>query len=185
MKVLPGGFEGARAVLVMPTACVAEGLPPRVCSPRELLPKQAQTAEPVADSFAPYLDPLVRLKLEFAGFMLAEAAALRLTTAGSTTDAGPETVAELDNADARAVARALGLRGVVTSTLVLRSAGADWMRGELAVVLFDAETNEPRWTVRCDEGIDDVVVTAGRLANCVGNGILATFAPSSVVGKPL
>jgi len=51
------------------------------------------------------------------------------------------------------------------------------------VVLVDVETNQPRWTVSCKEVIYSAEESTSRLANCVGNGVLAVLAPQNVIGK--
>ena len=146
-------------------------------------------------TFDSYISPALRLKLEFAGFTLAEARAMRLSTADrievngqarvEETTPGPQTVAELSLNDVREVAKSLQLSSMLLPTLVIRRAGPGEVSGELTIVLVDVETNQPRWTVSCKENIYSADESTSRLANCVGNGVLAILAPQNVIGKAL
>lgn len=187
-----GRAPTSHAVLVVPTQCVSYAYV-GLCQPSSWASSKDETPRLPA-SFGEVIDPALRLKLEFAGFTLAEAGALRLGTAervdvtgGShvTEAEGPRTVAELGFDDARAVARSLSLTSVLVPQLTIRPDGPGTNSGELTVALIDAATNEPRWTVSCKEKLYDVFDTPNRLANCVGNGVLAVLAPENLIGRAL
>lgn len=152
----------------------------------------AVLALPTKTLHGKFVDPALRLKLEFAGFTIAEAGAMRLATADRVDiDArseqipteGPQTVAELAIEDVRTVALSLGL----PSILIPHLAYAPYRPGEtqvtLSVTLVDATTMQPRWTVACSEVLLEPSETMNRLANCAGNGVLAIFVPANVIGK--
>jgi hypothetical protein len=190
--VYAGDAPASQAVLVMPTTCMTYA-DVSLCQTSSW-GSTAGTLTPPA-SFGAIIDPALRLKLEFAGFTLAEAGALRLATAdrvevngeSSVTEPteGPRTVAELGFDDARAVARSLSLTGVLVPQLTIRRAGPGERSGELTVTLVDVATNRPRWTVTCKETMYSVSETPNRLANCVGNGVLAVLAPENLIGRAL
>jgi hypothetical protein len=187
-----GRAPASHAVLVMPTTCMTYA-DVSLCRPSSWGSPQGTMRLPA--SFGEVIDPALRLKLEFAGFTLAEAGALRLGTADrvevngasrvSEPTEGPRTVAELGFDDARAVARSLSLTSVLLPQLTIRHAGPGEVSGELAVVLVDVATNEPRWTVSCKETMYGVYETPNRLANCAGNGVLAVLAPENLIGRAL
>ena len=199
VQVPPGDEYAAGAVLVMPTTCVPDGVMPELCSPVTLTAGQP-TLTPLPASYAVYVDPTLRLKLEFAGYTLAEGAAMRLET-GARTDGqtvygdgasssstavttGP-TVADLPPGDVRAVARSLGLGGIVTSTFTISPAGFGEIRADLVVTLWDVDSSASRWIVRCGERMYGYRETPLRLANCVDNGVLAALAPGNLIGEAL
>ena len=142
-----------------------------------------------------FVDPALRLKLEFAGFTLAEAGAMRLTTADRVdinsdsqqieTTAGPQTVADLPIGDIRTVALSLGLRSILIPHLSYGVAGPGESTVKLSITLVDAQTMQTEWTVTCSEVMYDREQTMNRLANCAGNGVLAVLAPENVIGKAL
>ena len=202
--VNPERAPNSHAVLVMPLSCMSHA-DVSLCNATiwgagpssaysDARQRGAWQAGP-AVTFDSYISPALRLKLEFAGFTLAEARTMRLSTADRvevdgharvepTTD-GPQTVAELSLDDARAVARSLALSSLLLPSLTIRKAGPGEVSGELTVALVDVETNQPRWTVSCKEVIYDAAETSSRLANCVGNGVLAVLAPENLIGKAL
>jgi len=182
----------SHAVLVMPTTCFSYA-DVTLCHPDVWMSHGDLRAPP--QSFGEVIDPALRLKLEFAGFTLAEAGALRLVMADrkdvngkseviETTD-GPVNVAQLSFDDARAVAASLALTSVLTSHIMFRPAGPGEVSGELVVQLLDVATNQPRWTVSCKETMYDVIQSSNRLANCAGNGVLAVLAPGNLIGRAL
>ena len=141
-----------------------------------------------------FVDPALRLKLEFAGFTLAEAGAMRLTTADRVDvdghseqipTEGPQTVAELGIEDIRTVAMSLGLQSILIPHLSYGVAGPGESRVTLSITLLDSTTMRPRWTVACAETLYEPNETMNRLANCAGNGVLAVLAPENVIGKAL
>jgi hypothetical protein len=153
---------------------------------------QAVLALPTKTAHGAFVDPALRLKLEFAGYTLAEAGAMRLTTADRIdvnrdseqipTD-GPQTVAELGMEDIRAVARSLGLQSILIPHLAYGYAGPGESKVTLSITLVDVETMRPQWTVACSETLYEPSETMNRLANCAGNGVLAIFAPANVIGQ--
>ena len=139
-----------------------------------------------------FVDPALRLKLEFAGFTLAEAGAMRITTAdrldvngGSQQlpTEGPQTVAELGIEDIRTVALSLGLQSILIPHLAYGVAGPGESKVTLSITLVDSDTMRPRWTVACAETLYEQSETMNRLANCAGNGVLAVLSPENVIGK--
>lgn len=188
-----GRAPTSHAVLVVPTTCMTYA-DVSLCHPSSWGSQENRLVK-LPESFGDIIDPPLRLKLELAGFTLAEAGALRLVTADRVevngqreitepTD-GPRTVAELGFDDARAIARSLALASVLVPHLTLRPAGFGEVSGELTVALVDVETNQPRWTVSCTEKLYNVEETPNRLANCVGNGVLAVLAPQNLIGRAL
>lgn len=200
VQITPGVRGTGGAVLVMPTVCVPQGVIAALCTPATMLSGNAPM-RPVAPSYAAYVDPALRLKLEFAGYTLAEGAAMRLDTGERTdtaavdgvtgqgyddTDVTPSrTVAELGPDDVQAVARSLGLGGIVTSTFTISPAGFGEIRADLVVTLWDLEAGAAKWVVRCGERMYGFEETPARLASCVGNGVLAALAPQNLIGQPL
>jgi hypothetical protein len=189
--IIDGGRQPkSQAVLVLPTMCSSPSYS-ALCLPLTYATgSRAPSLYPA--SFATYIDPVLRLKLELAGFTLAEAGALRITTAdrvdvnGHTrqiaTD-GPQTVADLGIEDVRTVARSLALPSVLMPTLTIRPAAHGMHEGILQVVLVEVSTMRPRWTVTCSEILFSPDETMNRLANCAGNGILAVIAPENLIGR--
>jgi hypothetical protein len=185
-----GRAPTSHAVLVMPTRCQSYAYA-SLCQPSIWGAANAMKRPPA--SFGEVIDPALRLKLELAGFTLAEAGALRLATADRVEvngerrtlepPGGPRTVADLGFDDARAVARSLSLTAVLVPQLTLRPAGLGETSSELAVALVDAATSQPLWSVTCKETMYSVEETSNRLANCVGNGVLAVLAPGNVIGR--
>jgi hypothetical protein len=96
---------------------------------------------------------------------------------------GPQTVADLELADVRAVATSLSLPSLLVSALTLRPAQYGMVSGELGVALLEIATLRPRWTVSCTEVMYGVRETSNRLANCAGNGVLAVLAPENLIGR--
>jgi hypothetical protein len=187
-----GRAPTSHAVLVVPTTCMTYA-DVMLCQPSSW-GSAGSTMIPPA-SFGEVIDPALRLKLEFAGFTLAEAGALRLATADrvevngeshvTEPTEGPRTVAELSFDDVRAVARSLSLTSVLVPQLTIRHAGPGEVSGELTVALVDVATNQPQWTVSCKETMYSIYDTPNRLANCVGNGVLAVLAPENLIGRAL
>ena len=181
----------SHAVLVLPTKCET-ALYSALCSPSTYAREGSNRQ--YASSFAEYIDPALRLKLEFAGFTLGEAGAMRVRTADriETNDhvqieggPGPQTVAELGFEDVRTVASSLSLTSLLIPSLTIGGAKYGMKRAELVVVLVDVKTARPRWTVTCSELLYDAIETPNRLANCAGNGVLAVLAPHNIIGKAL
>ena len=140
------------------------------------------------------IDPIVRLKLELAGYTLSDASTLRLVTVdrtdtteddwhGTKVEQGP-TVAGLSPADQGAAAASLGLTGVIRSTLIItKTSNFDPVKFELVVEMFSLPEGAPLWTVRCSEPFEDFEGTSRLLASCAGDGVLAWRAPDAVIGR--
>jgi hypothetical protein len=182
------------------SACVQKAPHATVTIDPSLSPKtHAVLVLPTKTMHGRFVDPALRLKLEFAGFTLAEAGAMRISTADRvdtrvgvnveseqipTTD-GPQTVAELGIEDIRTVALSLGLQSILIPHLSYGVAGPGESRVTLSITLLDATNMRPRWTVACAETLYEPNETMNRLANCAGNGVLAVLAPENVIGKAL
>lgn len=176
------------------TACVQKPPQAIVTIDPSLAPKtHAVLVLPTKTVNGKFVDPALRLKLEFAGFTLAEAGAMRISTADRvdvnsdseqipTTD-GPQTVAELPIEDIRTVALSLGLQSILIPHLAYGVAGPGESRVTLSITLVDSDTMRPRWTVACAETLYEQSETMNRLANCAGNGVLAVLSPENVIGK--
>ena len=187
-----GQASTGHPVLVLPTTCRSTSYA-TLCSPATYATGGGvQRVSP--PSFAAYIDPALRLKLEFAGFTLAEAGALRVQWAdrvdvnGSSTQletGGPQTVADLGIEDVRAIATSLALTSVLIPSLTITPAEHGMQTGTLTVALLDVVTMRPRWTVTCSETLFEAQETTNRLSNCVGNGVLAILAPENLIGKAI
>ena len=197
-----GAGGHGRAVLVLPTRCTTDLGDPIYCTPQTYVPAGFSAAATPA-TYAPLIDPALRLKLEFAGYTLAEAAAMQVTTGDrvdtrataasgggtpqstTTTQVTPGIpLASLDEPDLVAVARSLQLSAIVSSTLRVLPERYGGKRFELTVALRELDRPEPAWSVTCSEIFLDNVATSTLLGNCVGNGILAVFAPGNLMGQP-
>jgi hypothetical protein len=188
------------AVLVTPTRCTASE--PELCSAATYR-TSSQTALAILQ-VEELVDPIVRLKLELAGYTLSDARTLRLETVGRTdvtvqgdasgqttptssdshVEQGP-TVADLSPADQAAAASSLGLTGVLRSTLnITHESAFATPNFELVLELFALPDGRPLWTVRCREPFENFEDTSRLLASCVGDGVLAWRAPDAVIGRP-
>ena len=201
VRVFAPADDTHHAVLVTPTTC--ESSEANLCSPQTWQHDGPSTVDP--KPFDELVDPILRLKLELAGYTLSDARTLRLTTVdrtdvtensdarGQTTptshstqvDEGP-TVATLSPADQAAAARSLGLTGVIRSTLVFtHTSNFAPVKLELVIEMTALPEGTPLWQVRCSEELDNVGPTARVLANCAGDGVLAWRAPDAVIGRHL
>lgn len=156
-----------------------------------------QTSASAAPSlrFDQYIDPMLHLKLQLAGYALADAADLKLTPVdrtdttydGSATSSKltPSlTVAELAPQDRIETARMLGLVGVLSSELhVVRRPHAP-VRMELVVELIGLPDRRSQWRVTCNEPFESWAGTLRTLGDCAGNGIVAWRAPDAVIRRP-
>lgn len=200
VHVSPGTASLGGAMLVMPTRCES-ALGEMYCVPT---PYAAGLTVGLPSSYAPLIDPLLRLKLEFSGYTLAEAAVMMVTTrdridtrttttandqlpsATTTTAAAPAvTLAELTDPEIVEVARSLHLAGIITSKLRVSSAQYGGTQFSLTVTLRELDRLEPVWSVTCSELFLDNFATSKRLGNCVGNGVLAVYAPGNLMSRPL
>jgi hypothetical protein len=179
-------------VLVMPTTCTSLTYR-ELCSPATYAAGSG-AHRAYAPSFAAYVDPALLLKLEFAGFTLAEASAMRITTADRVDvngtsrrieAKGPQTVADLGIEDVRAIASSLELPSMLVPKLTIRPAPHALHEAVLSVVLIEVSTMYPRWTATCREIVYSPDETMNRLANCVANGVLAAITPENLIGKEL
>ncbi len=188
------------AVLVLPTTCATDEW---LCNPASYV-KDADGHQrfAAATSFPAVIDPLVRLKLELAGFSLADAATLRLETAErddhatttgsyegvpststSTTIGDAPTILSLPPDELRAAASSIGLQAILSSTLRIHSAEYGQKRFEVTLELSALPEGTLLWTVRCTELVEQAEGTAQLLANCVGDGVLAAHAPDALIRK--
>ncbi len=190
------------AVLVLPTTCDADEW---LCDPASYVKDaDGQARIATAASFPVVIDPLVRLKLELAGFSLADAAMLRLETAQredrsvttgsyegvpststSTTIADVPTLLSLSPDELRAAASSIGLQAILSSTLSIHPAEYGKKRFEVTLELRALPEDTLLWTVRCAELVEHAEETAQLLANCVGDGVLAAHAPGALIRKAL
>ena len=194
--------NAVNVLLALPTACVTEAADAWRCAPAAYVRNRDGSAgRPMPRTFAALIDPLLRTKLELAGFTLADAETLRLETAERTErttrdDRGRASearasiqlsevpnVAALPPEGQRAAARSLGLQGIVTTTLRVEPGRAGRTRFTLALELQALPGNLPVLTVNCSEFFEFPDETATVLANCVGNGVLAARAPDALIGK--
>jgi hypothetical protein len=195
----PGAAQ-PNVVLATPTECASSE--PALCEPATYYKSSPSNVPQDLKSFAEAIDPVMRLKLELAGYTLADARTLRLTTvertertnessipgrpqpdSTSTTLEAGLTVASLSPADRDAAARALGLGGVLGSTLTITRVSAGEIRFDLAVELRALSDGRPQWTVRCGQAAENPYVIAELMATCIGDGVLAWRAPDAVIGR--
>lgn len=192
VSVQRGGAPARTTALVMPTTCIAAE--PLLCT-QAPYSKDAGPGTPLpVDAM---IDPIVHLKLELAGYTLADARTLRLVSADrtDTTDDSAvsthvenvPTVAELSDGDRLAAAGSLGLGAVLRSTVrVGRDGGfglGEPVRFELVLELVSVPDAAPIWTVRCSERNEVPEITLRTLASCAGDGVLAWRAPDAVIGR--
>lgn len=200
----PGTASLGRAVLVMPTQCESPS-GATLCAPGTYATGgPTGFGSPPPTSYAPLIDPSLRLKLEFAGYTLAEAAVMTVTTRDrietsatssendrlpsltTTSEVAPaRTLAELAEPDIVEVARSLHLSGIITSLLRVSPAPHHTVRLTLTVTLRDLDRIDTVWSVTCSEPFLDSIATAKLLGNCVGNGVLAAYAPDNLMSRPL
>lgn len=189
------------AILALPTVCKAQGLEASRCTPASYV--NDQKAWPMPATFAAFIDPLLRMKLELAGLTLADAETMRLETAQrsertTTNDRGPvaertktvelsevPTLLALPPREQRAVASSLGLQGVVSTALHIKMGSSGALSFELALELRSLADDQVVLRVRCAERYESPRETATILANCVGDGVLAARAPDALVGRQL
>jgi len=174
-----------RTLLVLPTTYRAPELVSCFVPGSSSKQGAAQESVRVPKTFAELIDPLLRIKLELAGFTLADAEVMRLDSpaAASGPAEAPRTLAVLPSDERREVAAALGLEGIVSSELLVRPADAGRMALQLAVELRAFAGDWPVMTVRCEEVFESPQETGTVLANCVGNGVLAAVAPDALLGR--
>ena len=204
VRASPGTASLGRAVLVMPTQCESPA-GATLCAPATYnIGGPVGLAPLPSSSYAPLIDPSLRLKLEFAGYTLAEAGVMTVTTRDrietsstssandhlpsltTTSEVAPaRTLAELAEPDIVEVARSLHLAGIITSLLRVSPAPHHTVRLSLTVTLRDLDRLEPVWSVTCSEPFLDSIATSKLLGNCVGNGVLAAYAPDNLMGHPL
>lgn len=201
MRVFAQGDQGRDAVLVTPTrSCTAPQA--ELCSPETYRTGTTQNTGPMP-TLADLIDPIVRLKLELAGYTLTDANTLRLTTVdrtdvtvqddarGATMPSGQTThvddaptVATLSADDQLTAARSLGLTGVLRSSVqVYHESQFAPVRLELTLEMMAIPERVVLWKVRCSEEVETFESTARLLANCVGDGVLAWRAPDAVIGR--
>ena len=169
VRTTPGLRPSGAAVLVLPTRCVVVDDDAYVCDP-SVYEKQNGVLPGTPHEFAPLIDPVLQLKLELAGYTLAAAAAMRVTTGDridtqvtdirdhapgtSSTDVTitPGTpLLDLSPPDLVAVAQSLHLAAIVTSTLRITKAKYGGRQLELSVAMQGLDQREPIWAVTCSQ----------------------------------
>lgn len=200
--VTPGEVHNpGNAILVTPTTCQSREA--GLCDLGRLEADAAKVA-PSPLTLDQYIDPMLRLKLQLAGYTLADATTLQLVSAErtdtTTVDATVEranemvttkvsvvpTVARLPPIQRLEIAKELGLAGELRSHLDVVRVGSTYgspIRIELTVVLIDQRTEHPLWTVSCSDAYEAWAETLLTLGNCVGDGVLAWRAPDAVIRK--
>jgi hypothetical protein len=204
VRASAGTASLGHAVLVLPTRCESR-LGATYCVPSTYdAGNPAARGRPLPGDFAGLIDPSLHLKLELAGYTLAEASVMRVTTrdrsdtrvttsandrlpsTSTTIEVAPAlTLAELAEADVVEVARSLHLAGIITSRLEVSPASFGGLRYVLTVTLRELERLEPVWSVTCSEPFLDTVASSKLLGTCAGNGVLAAYAPENLMGRPL
>ncbi len=192
----PAGTTSNR-VLALPAVCEADD--DALCWPSTYYGERAANLAPKA-SFPEMIEPIVRLKLELAGYTLVDARTLRLegvertetrTSAersGSvipevtTTEVGEApTVASLPPADRAAAALSIGLTGEL-STMLRPRRDHHRVRFDLEIAMRALPGGEVLWTASCSELEEEPRATAELLAGCAADGVLAWRAPDAVIG---
>lgn len=191
----PGPLKNA--VLALPMTCESvDGN--SLCDPRVFYPENMEKFAP-QNSFAEMLEPIVRLKLELAGYTLVDARSLALEEVGrtettsedggggasiKTTERGvSRTVADLRPDDQVAAAMSLGLAGVLSTSLrITKAAEIGNKQMEVIVALRAVPEGSVLFTARCAELYEDARATTALIATCVGDGVLAWRAPDAVIG---
>ena len=196
------GGPPRNAVLALPTTC--ETTESILCEPATYYQGTGGAAHRPVNDFAAQIEPIVRLKLELAGYTLVDARTLRLSTiertettiasqrrGGAVSDAATTrlgdapSVAGLAPADRAAAAQSLGLAGELSSTLRISRDGAGLgarIRFALVLELRALPGGTVLWTARCSDLEEDPEGTARLVANCAGDGVLAWRAPDAVIG---
>ena len=163
-----GTAPSPRAVLVLPTTCNT------ACDQRVAGGELIMRDE---------VDTLVRLKLELAGYTLAEAATLRLVTdEGNTPPETPKTVGELPYDGAVEVATSLGLGGIVTTSVMAETRNYKTYL-TVTVELLAVPGQGSVWRAACGGFVTGGFareLTVQDLANCAGDGVLAVKAPGAL-----
>jgi hypothetical protein len=196
------GGPPRNAVLAMPTTC--EATESILCDPATYDQGTDGAVHRPVNDFGAQIEPIVRLKLELAGYTLVDARTLRLSTVertetttasehhgspspeATTTRLGDApSVASLAPADRTAAAQSLGLAGELSSTLRISRDGPGFgarIRFELALELRALPEGTVLWTARCGDLEEDPEGTARLVASCAGDGVLAWRAPDAVIG---
>lgn len=163
-----GAPASPRAVLVLPTTC-------EVACEQRIAGGELTLGDEV--------DTLVRLKLELAGYTLAEASTLRLVTEDPEPSPGmPKTVVELPYDSVVDVATSLGLGGIVTTTVTSE------LRNYRTYLIVTVELRalpgrDSVWRAACGGFVTGGFareLTVQDLANCAGDGVLAVKAPDAL-----
>jgi hypothetical protein len=152
-------------------------------------------------SFAELIDPLLRMKLELAGYTLADAETLQLTTSERTESTTTvrrgsavtettkvsrgttRTLADVPATEQNAIAHAVGLQGVLAPTLSIRTTSSGRLSFALTLELRRLTDGALALRVRCAELFEFPEETSSVLANCVGDGVLAQRAPDALWGR--
>lgn len=197
VTVGPGATSPRNAVLALPLVC--ESVDESLCSPAGYYTEGTGFRLP-ANGFPEAIDPIVRFKLELAGYTIADARTLRLETADrtETTTSNEQrgipseevtsadvsdspTVANLEPADRAAAAQSLGLSGELSTTLKI-SRAEHRIKFEIVVELRALPEGTVLWTARCSDLEEDPLASARLVASCAGDAVLAWRAPHAVIG---
>ena len=189
------------AVLALPTVCAAQDVDASRCSPASYVKnRDGSPGRPMPATFAAFIDPLLRMKLELAGLTLADAETLRLETAErreetTTNERGravttketvqlseAPTLLDLSPQQQRAAAGSLGLQGIASTTLRIAPGSSGRLSFQLTLELR-ALDDRSLLRARCAEAYESPDATATILANCVGDGVLAARAPDALIGR--
>ncbi len=191
------------AVLAMPTVCTSPEA--RLCNPSTYYTNPGDTRpRQFANDLPSVIEPIVRLKLELAGYTLADARQLQLSTVsrtettaeaeydnhpgpgGTSVEVGESySVADLPEPNRIPVAHSLGFTGELDSTLRVFRDGSGLgapIRFELVLQLRAVPENTVVWTVRCSDVEETPFGTAELVASCAGDGVLAWRAPDAIIG---
>jgi hypothetical protein len=182
----PDGSHVNPTVLAMPTQCASDDA--RLCELSYLYSDKSMAPRL---SFDEIIAPLVRVKLELAGYTLVDPRTLRLETAERTDvthdgetqiqiDETP-TVAMLSLPETVAAANSIHLGNILLPTV--RASRENYrVVYELILELRGLPDGVLRWTARCREIVDQPAEAANLLANCVGDAVLAWRAPDAAIG---
>jgi hypothetical protein len=187
VEIGAGDGSSGNTVLALPVNCIGED--EYVCDMASLYTDRSKAPKLTMDEI---IAPVVRLKLELAGYTVVDPKTLRLETAeridvtddGTTRTSVEETptVASLSLPEAIAAARSINLGNMLMTTV--RATRAEYrIVYELIVELRSVPAGELKWTARCREIVDVPDEAVNLLASCVGDGVLAWRAPEAVIGQ--
>lgn len=187
VDVAPTERTDTSTVLAMPTLCSADD--DVLCDMSMFYTDKSKAPKLTFDEI---VAPVLRLKLELAGYTIVDPQTLRLETAERTDVTNDDstytkvddvpTVATLSLADAASAAQSIHLENMLLPTLHVFRDGYSVVY-ELIAELRAVPGGERRWTVRCHDVVDVPEESVNLVANCVGNGVLAWRAPDAAIGQ--